>query len=508
MIKKDFSLVHLLQIKTVFPSAYSYTWENTFGRYGKRIAKFELEVKVNLEHNMEKLGPNLMIERKKIFHNALVNLVIRHHSEFCVGLKTPVKLRNFDVNLCPPVPEFNLPVKPCVRVIPAAEMLQQSRRLFEMNPADVTITQKSASRPIRKELEGLNPNLIQKIQEKEAENAAKDMYTDKAEEEKLKRLRRLPVLARILKNVFISEEKTSLEFDTVIKKAVFSYPGYISTEKITADLKYLIEVTGPWATTPKVQGIEYIKIDKKICVNTIVEKLEGLLSPTSPPLLSTSHSSTSSKSQPSSNSPSKSDPPSTSPGKTSPKPIAISAITSASDPTTNDSLVRQLVEQPCPTVRPYVCIHCEQNFQLKHHLTLHSTTCTRKRKKYTCKVCDRKFVNNMLKSKHEIQCKTKIQAKLKCKECDEEFMNLDKKRYHVNMKHSKKLECEFCDFEPKQAKNLKRHMRSVHPNMTPSKLKRYEIELSQREFQCLKCKKTYCNRSGLHKHKQKNKMCQ
>ena len=72
MMKKDFSLANLLQIKTVFPSAYRYNWENTFGRYGKRMAKFELQVYVNLKHNLEKLGSEGMMGRKKIFHNSLL----------------------------------------------------------------------------------------------------------------------------------------------------------------------------------------------------------------------------------------------------------------------------------------------------------------------------------------------------------------------------------------------------------------------------------------------------
>ena len=103
------------------------------------------------------------------------------------------------------------------------------------------------------------------------------MFTDKDREEKIKRLRRLPVLARILKNTFTAENKPALPFDMVIKKAVSSYPGHLPSDVMIQDVRYLIEVAKPWAANPMVLGIEYIKLNKNIDVNTVVQQLEKLL---------------------------------------------------------------------------------------------------------------------------------------------------------------------------------------------------------------------------------------
>jgi len=323
MMRKDFSMSYLKQIKTVFPAAYRYAWENIVGRYGKKLAEYELHMIVNLDYksemignvepNMEKnptaerLGPQGQVERKTVFHNSLVNIVKSHHKKFCAELETPISVeddqlvkfhKDFDVDKCPPIVDSDFPEAPFVeKVTTAAQILEKSRALFEINPklsetlvkaADATQTgekpsevkvetPKPAPKPIRKELQGLPPKLIEKILAKEAEKAAREMFTDKGREEKIKRLRRMPVLARILKNTFTSENKPALPFDMVIKKAVSSYPGHLPSEVMIKDVRYLIEVAKPWAVNPMVQGNEYIKLNKNMDVNDVVKQLEKML---------------------------------------------------------------------------------------------------------------------------------------------------------------------------------------------------------------------------------------
>jgi len=325
MMRKDFSLSYLKQIKTVFPSAYRYAWENIIGRYGKKMAEFELHMSVNMDYkkemigqaepnkakscNAERLGPQGIVERKNIFHNSLINIVKGHHKKFCEGLETPVSVdddklvkfhKDFDVDKCPPVVESGMPEAPYVeKVTTAAEILEKSRALFEINPKlsntlvkaaetkqdgskseSVEVNQdipKPAPKPIRKELQGLPQKLIDKILAKEAAKAEKEMFTDKVKEDKVKRLRRLPTLARILKNTFTSENKSALVFDFVIKKAVSSYPGHLPSDVMTKDVRYLIDVSKPWVGNPMVQGTEYLKLNKNIDVNTVVQQLEKML---------------------------------------------------------------------------------------------------------------------------------------------------------------------------------------------------------------------------------------
>jgi len=325
MMRKDFSLSYLKQIKTVFPSAYRYAWENILGRYGKKMADFELHMAVNMDYKKEmvgqaepnrekpstaeRLGPQGIVERKNIFHNSLVNIVKDHHKSFCEGLEAPVAViddklvkfhKDFNVDKCPPISESEFPEAPFVeKVTTAAQILEKSRALFEINPKlsntlakaaddkasndaskpaeDKAEIPKPAPKPIRKELQGLPPQLIEKILAKEAAKAEREMFTDKVKEEKIKRLRRLPTLARIVKNTFTSENKPALMFDFVIKKAVSSYPGHLSSDVMTTDVRFLIKVSQPWVANPMVQGKEYVKLNKNIDVNTVVQQLEKLL---------------------------------------------------------------------------------------------------------------------------------------------------------------------------------------------------------------------------------------
>ena len=289
------------------------------------MAEFELHMSVNLDYKKEmvgkaepnqvksvvaeRLGPQGIVERKNIFHNSLISIVKGHHKKFCDGLENPISIdddklvkfhKDFDVDKCPPVEESGMPEAPYVeKVTTAAEILEKSRALFEINPKlsntlakaaetkqdetqskGVEVNQeipKPAPKPIRKELQGLPQKLIDKILAKEAAKAEKEMFTDKVKEDKVKRLRRLPTLARILKNTFTSENKPALVFDFVIKKAVASYPGHLPSDVMIKDVRYLIDVSKPWIANPTVQGTEYLKLNKNIDVNTVVQQLEKSL---------------------------------------------------------------------------------------------------------------------------------------------------------------------------------------------------------------------------------------
>ena len=83
-----------------------YAWENIIGRYGKKMADYELHMMVNLGYKRDmigssdpdheslvdnnKMGPQAMVERRTLFHNSLLNIVKDHHKKFCSELETPV----------------------------------------------------------------------------------------------------------------------------------------------------------------------------------------------------------------------------------------------------------------------------------------------------------------------------------------------------------------------------------------------------------------------------------
>ena len=49
MTKRNFQLDYLKRIRTVFPAAYLYVWEQVLGKYGKKLNDYELRVSVNMD---------------------------------------------------------------------------------------------------------------------------------------------------------------------------------------------------------------------------------------------------------------------------------------------------------------------------------------------------------------------------------------------------------------------------------------------------------------------------
>jgi len=324
MLRKTFTVGYLKQIKTVFPEAYRFAWENVIGRYGKKLSEFELNISVNMKYkeemisrlggltkapeedqvsNQEKLGPHSMVERKALFRNCLGDIVKKQHEQFCSELSPPIVVneskmkkfhKDFNVDKCNPIEEAELPEKPLIEAASSAlQILEKSRALFEVNPklsqslaavaekkkevVEIKPVTPAPVKTVRKDLQGLPQKLIDKILAKEAEQAAKEMSVDKVKEEKIRKLRRLPEIARIVRSIYVTEKKPALEIKIVSKKAVNSYPGNVSEENMLKDLTYLREVTKTWLTYHKIQGKEYLKINQSMDLNKVVADIEKML---------------------------------------------------------------------------------------------------------------------------------------------------------------------------------------------------------------------------------------
>ena len=53
MTRRNFQLDYLKRIKTVFPAAYQYMWEQMLGKYGKKLNDYELKISVNMDFRYE-----------------------------------------------------------------------------------------------------------------------------------------------------------------------------------------------------------------------------------------------------------------------------------------------------------------------------------------------------------------------------------------------------------------------------------------------------------------------
>ena len=142
----------------------------------------------------------------------------------------------------PPVAFGELPEKPDVEICyTASEVLEISRALFETNPhfsesSDAT----NCLPPVREELAGLPVGLLEKVRAKEAAKKASEMFKDHSKDEQVKQLLRLPVLARLLRNICISEKKAALPQTFILKKVKASLPRHIALEVKYYFLFYLL----------------------------------------------------------------------------------------------------------------------------------------------------------------------------------------------------------------------------------------------------------------------------
>lgn len=321
MMRKDFCDSKLRQIHHVFPAAYTYAWEKIIGKYGAAKNEFELQVAANTGYKDDiirdmnevktkgfaKMLPNMLVERKRIFSNSLLQIVRQHHNDFLSGLNPPIQIeaekihkwhRDFDVDACAPVLEKPFPPKPVVeKLVTAREILDKAEQLFNLNPklsealvavsekaddvvkeeAKIVVTPPAKPQPaLAKGLKGLNAKLIEKIRAKEAAKAKRELTVDPLAARRLDRYRRLPGLARIIRNIFITEMKAALDVKFVAKKAAETMSGFLNQKDIEEDIGELIKIAAPWPTLHAIRDVNYLKIKNDIDINVVVEKLEGL----------------------------------------------------------------------------------------------------------------------------------------------------------------------------------------------------------------------------------------
>ena len=240
MIKKDFKETFLKQIKWLFPAAYKFSWEKEIDNFGARKNDYKLHVNANTDYRVDmmegrpldnivktfvKLSPNMMVERRRIVENSIIELVKKQHQYFCVSLNPPIVVdetkllkwhKDFEVDACPPIPEGEFPKKPDVeKLLTAKEVLKKAEELFNLNPrvsealvkvagtieggGKITEASKKGDKvvetpkevkedPIPKHLKGLNSKLIAKILAKEAEKVR--LASTGASKEAVKKLER------------------------------------------------------------------------------------------------------------------------------------------------------------------------------------------------------------------------------------------------------------------------------------------------------------------------------
>ncbi|XP_053972008.1 DNA replication factor Cdt1 isoform X1 [Hylaeus volcanicus] len=181
LLRKNFTLEHVAQIKTIYPDAYAYHQEKhrTFGSTSKQN-KYELVFTPIVEEkdgrntpdadNVLKtasevsMGPRVLLDRRRKFYNTLLGMVKDEHEKFLLSLETPMRVPKekivrwhpeFDVESCKPIESADLPQPPDVeKLTTAKDVLDKAKSMFNCGTrmekalqrlADAKLTSKSHS---------------------------------------------------------------------------------------------------------------------------------------------------------------------------------------------------------------------------------------------------------------------------------------------------------------------------------------------------------------------------
>ncbi|XP_076599833.1 DNA replication factor Cdt1 [Chaetodon auriga] len=316
MMHKRFEESHVGQIKMAFPEAYTFRQEKNIPSFDSSIKKsgYQLTVQPSFLSDQNEAHPLLsascLLERRRIFHLNLVLIVKQHHKDFLSSLVPPLSVAEdkltrwhprFNVDTVPAIQASSLPQPPHTeKLATAQEVLEKARLLIApkmekalvsmalksedevaenkelTSPQNSTAPQTSAA-PLPTALKGVSQSLLDRIRAKEAQKLQAAMTRNPTQEERLLIMSRLPELARILRNVFIAEKKTALIMEVACNRMVSSYRSALSTGEMEKHICLLAEVTADWLTIHPIRKDLYLKLNKNMELNIVLDKLSSRL---------------------------------------------------------------------------------------------------------------------------------------------------------------------------------------------------------------------------------------
>ncbi|KAG8563067.1 hypothetical protein GDO81_015918 [Engystomops pustulosus] len=309
MMRKQFEQHNVGQIKTVYPTAYKFRQEKNIPTFKDGVKKTDYHLTVEpLVPEDDKLDGRLqltasrLLERRKLFHRNLTNIVKHHHKSFLETLNPPLVVPDdqltrwhprFSVDEVPDVVPSELPQPPQVeKLTTAQEVLTKARGLMnpkmekalanlalrtaETNAEDKKPTPTDEAKPApaaSNALKGVSQSLLERIRAKEAQKLQAMMTRRPQQEERLLMMSRLPELARILRNVFVAEKKPALTVEVVCDRVISSYRSSMSSGEMEKHLSLLAELIPDWLSVHPIRKDTYYKLNKTMDLNLILERL-------------------------------------------------------------------------------------------------------------------------------------------------------------------------------------------------------------------------------------------
>merc|ERR1711874_49254 len=139
--------------------------------------------------------------------------------------------------------------------------------------------------------------------------------------------------------------------------------------------------------------------------------------------------------------------------------------------------------------RPLKCQECDQSFNDKAGLKVHTEAKHENGRNHTCDICGKKFTTARFMAHHrKEQHEEGEKRRIKCPECDVVSLGVRNLRKHRNTMHSEDLalfQCSYCSIKSKTRANLKVH-EAIHRGEKP--------------FKCNLCTKNFKRKQHLKNH--------
>ncbi|KAK3603934.1 hypothetical protein CHS0354_042946 [Potamilus streckersoni] len=313
MTRRNFEQKNVGQIKTVYPTAYHLRQEKGLPMFGKKTTGYELTIEPDFSDSADavnvKTEPNTralftakhLLQRKDIFQRSLIRRVKQYHREFLSKLEKPLTIPDdkitrwhprFQLDQVPDVVSAPLPEAPVELKYQTAKDVLECRR-GQLLPKVVekaleeVCKESEISQPVKIEpqmsvqnlaaTKGIPQSLLEKIRAKEAKKLEMSLTRDFKEDKKIERMKRLPGIMRIIRTHFVTEKKPALPLEPVIQKLVDSFHSCISYHDVEAHVKLIVEILPEWMTMVEIKRGKFLKIDKNLDLQTVVDKVENMI---------------------------------------------------------------------------------------------------------------------------------------------------------------------------------------------------------------------------------------
>ncbi|XP_066593065.1 DNA replication factor Cdt1 isoform X2 [Prorops nasuta] len=340
LLRRNFTLEHVAQIKTIYPEAFSFNQEK-YRSYGTGLKEEQFELiitpiiksqngrdvsdgdttKTASETNM---SPTVLVERMRFFYNTLLERVKDEHEKFLRTLNPPLVIPKgkvmrwhpeFDVESCKMIEVAELPQPPNVeKVSSAKDALEKAKTLFNcgtkmekalqrlaesqekaaqtadgasadllrkndtsvVDTPPATPTTQAQSSYLETAFKGIPKSLLEKVRAKQAAKALEIMTRTPNADKEAALYSRLPELAKILRNIFVAEKKGVLALEFVINKLDNSFRTKLTSNELEEHLRLMCNLLPTWLSLHVVRKVNYLKLSRDVDLLKVIRRLEVL----------------------------------------------------------------------------------------------------------------------------------------------------------------------------------------------------------------------------------------